>query len=172
MNFAKKTSLILALIMLGSANAGTTATWTTYADAACTTLCPAGTVDACSTTVDTTQACNQNSESSQSNIVCYADKITYTNFPNTGTNSGSAGCPSGGQSFPNEIAVGGCIEFPGPVLTWKKIEASTYDCEDNSGGPSAGTPTAAPGDDTPSSAMKSSIVASMVLPLLFFAGSF
>ena len=132
----------------------TTATWTTYADDACTTPCPSGSVEACSTTVDTTKDCNQNSESSQSDVKCYADKITYKNYPNTGTNSGSAGCPSDVQSFDNEIAVGQCVYFGGPVPTWKKIEADSYECEHTDDGDD---PTSAPSEGPASAASANSL---------------
>lgn len=66
-------------------------------------------------------------------LVCYSDKITYTNYPNTGTNyPDTTACE--GQSFANELPVGVCTEFPGPVATWKLIEAATYtQCSSASG---------------------------------------
>lgn len=172
MTFFARTIPILALI-LGSASAGTTTTWTIYANDACTEICPFGSVEACSTTIDTTKDCNQNLESSQSDVACSATKVTYINYPNTGTNSGSEGCPSDGQSFTNEIAVGECVEFPGPVTTWKMIEADTYDCGDDSNNenPTTASPTKSNDDSSPQSSAGTialSIVAGVALPLVFY----
>jgi len=69
---------------------------------------------------DTNVECNATPDSSISNLVCYSDKITYTNHPN------SNDCSS--QAIENELPVGVCTEFPGPVPTWKYIDALTYDC--------------------------------------------
>ena len=111
---------------------GHTVTWTTYSDDTCTTLCPRG-GDACSTTLDLTLECNQNTASSQNNITCEADKITYNNYPETGSNSGNPKCVDSGHGvFVNVLPVGVCTHFPGPVDTWKLIEASTYNCTGSS----------------------------------------
>jgi len=128
---------VLSLALLCSpAFGGNTATWITYTDDKCTVLCPVGASGVantdpaeCSTTVDVTSACNRNSESSNNGVVCLTDKITYTNFPNTGTAyAGTTGCDAGMDSFANELAVGVCTYFVGPVPTWKMIDASTYTC--------------------------------------------
>ena len=115
----------LLTLMCCSAAFADTVTWTTYQDSACTVLCPVG---SCATTLDTAATCNQNTESSQNSLVCAADKITYNNYPNTGTISGGTACDPAVECFVNEIEVGVCVEFPGPEITWKKIEASTYTC--------------------------------------------
>jgi hypothetical protein len=94
----------------------TTVTFTTYTDASCTQLPPMNSV----VELDTTLACNEAPKASISDVVCYADKITYTNHPNV------TGCDS--EGFFNELPVGICQEFPGPVPTWKFIEPDTYHC--------------------------------------------
>ena len=107
-----------------------TVTWTTYTDDTCTTLCPIGT---CATTSDTANTCNQNSEASMNNLVCESSLIRYNNFPNTGsTQSTYSACDSSVACFENVLHVGDCQYFPGPVPTWKKIEASTYTCTGSS----------------------------------------
>ena len=95
----------------------TIVTFTTYTDADCTELPPLDSV----VVLDTTVACNETPDSSISELVCYADKITYTNHPN------SADCTADGIF--NELPVGVCTEFPGPVPTWKYIEPDTYACD-------------------------------------------
>lgn len=94
----------------------TTVTFTTYMDASCTTVPPQNSV----VHLDTSQACNEAPKASISDVVCYPDKITYTNHPNV------TGCASDG--FFNTLPVGICQEFPGPVPTWKFIEPDTYNC--------------------------------------------
>jgi len=95
----------------------TEVTFTTYTDADCTEL-PSGSNSVVN--LDTTVECNETPDSSISELVCLEDRITYTNHPN------SSDCSADG--IPNELMVGVCQEFPGPVLTWKLIEASSYEC--------------------------------------------
>ena len=161
---------VLSLALLCSpAFGGNTATWITYTDDKCTVLCPVGASGVantdpaeCSTTVDVTSACNRNSESSNNGVVCLTDKITYTNFPNTGTAyAGTTGCDAGMDSFANELAVGVCTYFVGPVPTWKMIVASTYTCT----GGTATTPTATTtsgASATGATALVSAVVAAAV----------
>jgi hypothetical protein len=99
-----------------SATEGTTVTFTTYTDESCTELPPKDSV----VHLDTNTSCNATPDSSISELVCYADRITYTNHPNT------EDCSANG--IPNELFVGVCQEFPGPARTWKLIEADSYDC--------------------------------------------
>lgn len=94
----------------------TVVTFTTYTDADCTELPSANSV----VNLDTTIECNETPDSSISELVCLGDRITYTNHPN------SSDCSADGIA--NELEVGVCQEFPGPVLTWKLIEASSYEC--------------------------------------------
>ena len=94
----------------------TVVTFTTYTDADCTELPSANSV----VNLDTTLACNETPDSSISALVCLEDRITYTNHPN------SSDCSADGIA--NELLVGVCQEFPGPVQTWKLIEASSYEC--------------------------------------------
>jgi hypothetical protein len=97
-------------------SAGTTVTFTTYVNDTCTQVPPQNSV----VHLDVTKACNPTPAGSISQIACYQDKITYTNHPR------SPDC-----SLPavlNELPVGVCKEFPGPVRTWKYIDPKTYDC--------------------------------------------
>ena len=94
----------------------TQVTFTVYTDADCTELPAADSV----VQLDTTIVCNETPDSSISNLVCLDDRITYTNHPN------SNDCSADG--IENELLVGVCQEFPGPVLTWKLIEADSYAC--------------------------------------------
>ena len=89
------------------------ALWT---DADCTEVPAADSVVHLDTQVD----CNEIPASSISNLVCLSDRIVYTNHPN------SSDCSADGIA--NELLVGVCQEFPGPVQTWKLIEASSYEC--------------------------------------------
>jgi len=91
-------------------------TFTTYTDANCTETPNANSV----VNLDTTVACNETPDSSISNLICSEDRITYTNHPNT------SDCSADG--IENELVVGVCQQFPGPVETWKLIEADTYEC--------------------------------------------
>jgi len=91
-------------------------TFTVYTDADCTELPAADSV----VHLDTTVACNETPDSSISDLVCLEDRITYTNHPN------SSDCSADGLE--NELMVGVCQEFPGPVPTWKLIEADSYEC--------------------------------------------
>ena len=91
-------------------------TFTTYTDANCTQTPNANSV----VTLDTTVVCNETPDSSISNLVCLEDRITYTNHPNT------SDCSADGIA--NELVVGVCQSFPGPVETWKRIEATSYEC--------------------------------------------
>ena len=95
---------------------GGTVSFTVYVDAACTELPPRDSV----VVLDTAVACNETPDSSISALVCYADRITYLNHPNT------SDCSADG--IENELPIGVCTEFPGPVPTWKLIDAETYDC--------------------------------------------
>ncbi|MFT7580728.1 MAG: hypothetical protein ACI9MR_002401 [Myxococcota bacterium] len=95
---------------------GTTVTYVVYVDDQCTVAPPANSVVQLDRTVD----CNETPDSSISNIVCLADKVTYTNHPNT------PDCSA--EGIENEIPVGVCTQFPGPVPTWKYIDPATYDC--------------------------------------------
>jgi len=93
-----------------------TVTFTTYVDDACTELPPRDSV----VVLDPEVTCNETPDSSISELVCFADRITYTNHPNT------SDCSADGIS--NELWIGVCQEFPGPARTWKYIEPDTYDC--------------------------------------------
>jgi hypothetical protein len=95
---------------------GTTVTFTTYIDGACTQTPPQNS----EVFLDTAVACNVAPKASISDLVCHPDKITYMNHPN------NQGCSSAGIF--NELPVGVCQEFPGPVQTWKFIVPETYDC--------------------------------------------
>ena len=153
---------VISLILLCSpAFGGNTVTWTTYTDDKCTTLCPAKNPADCTTTVDVTATCNRNSESSQDGVVCETDKITYTNYPNTGTSyPDTAGCDSNMKSFANELPVGVCEHFPGPVPTWKMIVKDTYDC--TGGNATTADPTASGASATGATALVSAVVAAVV----------
>ena len=94
----------------------TVVTFTTYTDSDCTELPAANSV----VILDTTVECNETPDSSISELVCLDERITYTHHPNS--NDCSA------EGIANELVVGECQEFPGPVLTWKLIEASSYEC--------------------------------------------
>ena len=95
---------------------GTKVTFTVYIDAACTQLPPRdSTVE-----LDASTTCNSTPDASISDLVCHADRITYTNHPN------NSDCSSAG--IPNELFVGVCQEFPGPVQTWKLINHENYNC--------------------------------------------
>ncbi len=99
-----------------SASAGTTVSFTTYTDEACTQLPPKDS----EVHLDINTACNPTPDSSISELACYEDRITYTNHPNTND------CSANGIA--NELFVGVCQEFPGPARTWKLIESESYDC--------------------------------------------
>ena len=90
--------------------------FTVYTDDACTELPPQDSV----VYLDTQISCNETPDSSISNLKCFADRITYTNHPNT------SDCSADG--IENELIVGVCQEFPGPVPTWKYIDPETYSC--------------------------------------------
>lgn len=94
----------------------TVVTFTTYTNADCTETPSANSV----VNLDTTVECNETPDSSISNLVCLEDRITYTNHPNTDD------CSADG--IENELIVGDCQSFPGPVETWKLIEADSYEC--------------------------------------------
>jgi hypothetical protein len=94
----------------------TTVTFTTYIDGACTQTPPQNS----EVILDTTVACNVAPKASISDVVCHLDKITYMNHPN------NKDCSSAGIF--NELPVGVCQEFPGPVQTWKFIDPDTYHC--------------------------------------------
>ena len=94
----------------------TQVTFTVYTDADCTALPAADSV----VQLDTTIECNETPDSSISDLVCLEDRITYTNHPN------SSDCSA--EGIDNELLVGVCQEFPGPVPTWKLIEADSYAC--------------------------------------------
>lgn len=104
--------------------------FTTYFDDECTNAAS----DPIQMTVDS--ACNLAPDVSMSNLQCFEDRISWTNWPNTGTGAGyteDTGCVDAtGQNFPdgipNELVVGVCTEFPGPNTVWKKVDADTYDC--------------------------------------------
>lgn len=100
----------------GGSAEGTTVQFTVYTDAECTQLPPSNSV----VDLDTTVECNATPDSSISELVCFEDRITYTNHPN------SNDCSASGIS--NELLVGVCQEFPGPVATWKYIDGDSYDC--------------------------------------------
>ncbi len=100
----------------GGAAATHTVTFTTYTDDTCTEVPPMNSV----VELDTGVACNQAPKASISELVCYPDRITYTNHPNV------TDCSSTG--FANELFVGVCQEFPGPVPTWKYIDPQGYTC--------------------------------------------
>jgi hypothetical protein len=93
-----------------------TVSFITYMDADCTELPQMDSV----VNLDTTISCNKTPDSSISRLICFEDRISYTNHPNT------SDCSADG--IENELPVGVCEEFPGPVRTWKLIESSTYNC--------------------------------------------
>jgi len=95
---------------------GTTVTFTVYTDEGCTQLPPMNS----EVTMDINNECNETPKASISNLVCFEDRITYDNHPNV------EGCAS--EGIFNELVVGVCTEFPGPVRTFKLIEAGSYDC--------------------------------------------
>ena len=90
--------------------------FTVYTDAKCTQLPPKDSV----VYLDTNVTCNATPDSSISELTCFGDRITYTNHPNTND------CSADG--IKNELKVGTCQEFPGPVPTWKYIDPATYNC--------------------------------------------
>lgn len=90
--------------------------FTVYVDDTCTELPPADST----VVLDATAACNETPDASISELVCFADRITYLNHPN------NPDCSSDGIF--NELPVGVCTQFPGPVATWKYIDPETYDC--------------------------------------------
>ena len=90
--------------------------FTVYTDDACTQLPSRDSV----VYLDTTISCNETPDSSISELICEEDRITYTNHPNT------SDCSADG--IENELWVGVCQEFPGPVPTWKYIDPDTYNC--------------------------------------------
>jgi len=94
----------------------TKVTFTVYTDEACTQLPHKDSV----VEIDAGLACNATPDASISGLVCQADRITYTNHPN------NSDCSSVGMA--NELFVGECQAFPGPVPTWKLIEADSYNC--------------------------------------------
>jgi hypothetical protein len=93
-----------------------TVTFTTFIDETCTQLPPRNSV----VVLDLERPCNDTPKGSISNVICLADGITYTNHPNVDE------CASGGIF--NELPIGVCLEFPGPVRTWKYIVPETYFC--------------------------------------------
>ena len=93
--------------------------FTVYTDAACSELPPRDSV----VYLDTEITCNETPDSSISNLSCHADHIAYLNHPNT------SDCSA--EGIENELTVGVCQEFPGPVPTWKFIDPDTYNCESN-----------------------------------------
>jgi hypothetical protein len=94
----------------------TTVTFTVYIDDMCTELPPIDSV----VFLDATKPCNETPDASISELVCLSDRITYMNHPNNND------CSTAGIS--NELIVGACQEFPGPVASWKLIEADSYTC--------------------------------------------
>ncbi|KAK3284888.1 hypothetical protein CYMTET_7484 [Cymbomonas tetramitiformis] len=127
-----------ALVQQLFVDAGTV-TFTVYTDDQCTELPPRNSV----VTLDDTVSCNETPDSSISDLVCSADKITYTNHPNTADCSASP--------IANELPVGVCTYFPGPVSTWKLIDASTYTCYSGEGDSEATPSPTADSEATPSS---------------------
>ena len=131
-------ALLLAVVTLAAgrgASAGTgSVTFTTYTDAACTQLPKFAGASSSAVTLRTGTACNQAPKAGVSNLQCFADTITYTNHPN----DNSCGSSS---ARANELKVGVCTEFPGPVRTWKLIEAANYACggSSNTGNTITGT---------------------------------
>ncbi|NCG19367.1 MAG: hypothetical protein GWP91_10200 [Rhodobacterales bacterium] len=99
-----------------STQQGNTVTFTVYVDDMCTELPPIDSV----VLLNATKPCNETPDASISELVCLSDRITYTNHPNNND------CSTAG--IPNELIVGACQEFPGPVPTWKLIEADSYTC--------------------------------------------
>jgi hypothetical protein len=100
----------------GGSGGSTTVTFTVYTDSACTKLPPQNST----VVLDASKSCNSTPDASISELVCYKDRITYTNHPN------NSDCSSAGIA--NELPVGKCTQFPGPVATWKLIEAVSYTC--------------------------------------------
>lgn len=95
-------------------------TYTTYTDDQCTVEAVAPGGESATVTMDFTQTCNEVPKASVSELVCYPDRIVYTNHPNSDDCSAAPHC--------NEIVIGVCTEFPGPVPSWKFIEPDTYSC--------------------------------------------
>lgn len=93
-----------------------TVTFTVYIDEDCTELPPSDSV----VHLSLANACNVAPKASINDLICYNDRITYTNYPNI--------LDCSGEGFFNELLVGVCQQFPGPVATWKYIEPSTYNC--------------------------------------------
>jgi hypothetical protein len=65
-------------------------------------------------------ACNVTPDGSVSNVMCFADHITYNNHPNI------PDCSNQGVEI--NLPIGVCQQFPGPFETWKLIDPETYDC--------------------------------------------
>jgi len=103
-----------------------TVTWVVYTDDQCTKLHDRCKDDGCETILEVGDTCSQWTEASADAVTCTDAKITYNNYPNTGTKSGGTACS--GTAKPNELEVGVCQEFPGPVKTWKMIDADTHSC--------------------------------------------
>jgi len=115
-------ALALALAVAPRAHAGTQFTYGVYRDDKCTDK-------AADVTIDTAVACNPTPDSSNSAAVCTADKVTYTNWPNNNECKVCDNAKCSAEGFANEIVVGVCTFFDGPVPTWKLIAKSTYACE-------------------------------------------
>ena len=110
-----------------------TVTWVVYTDNQCTQMHPNCISYGCSITLEVSDTCQQWTEASANAVTCTDDKITYNNFPNTGTKHTSTGATACDQSRtrPNELKVGVCQYFAGPVPNWKMIDASTHSCAGN-----------------------------------------
>ena len=105
-----------------------TVTWVVYTDDACTQLHANCESYGCATTLTVGDTCQQWTEASADAVTCTDSKITYNNYPNTGTTYEGATACDPSKIKENELEVGVCQYFPGPVPTWKKIDASTHSC--------------------------------------------
>jgi hypothetical protein len=95
----------------------TKVTFQTYISSSCSSSSSVATVN-----WDTTTICNPTPDASATNLMCCGDRISYTNHPNSNT------CEINDNNKLNVLYVGVCQLFPGPVDTWKMIDASTYTC--------------------------------------------
>ena len=90
----------------------TTVTFKTYTDDQCTELATLnGDDEAGIVNLDLDISCNPTPDASLSELTCYTDGIMYINHPNTGDCTADPIC--------NEIPIGVCQYFPGPVPSWK-----------------------------------------------------
>lgn len=110
-------ALFLALVCISAQN---TVTFWVFTDDQCTipAITPGGASS--ETMLDITIECQETPDASVTEVTCFEDRIMYVNHPNTKDCSAEPKC--------NEIPIGECTHFPGPVPSWKFIYADTYTC--------------------------------------------